>query len=48
MVANEVGRVMNGKFVMLPLSVDTRDHGSHTIASLWGEHLRELLEATSR
>ncbi|KAI1376303.1 alpha/beta-hydrolase [Hypoxylon crocopeplum] len=33
-----------GKAVVLPISEDTRGHGSHTIAMLWKEHLKELLD----
>jgi homoserine O-acetyltransferase len=39
----EIGRVPNGRAVVIPLSEHTRGHGSHTIAPLWKAYLEELL-----
>jgi homoserine O-acetyltransferase/O-succinyltransferase len=39
----EIKRVRNGKAVVLPLSPETRGHGSHTVAALWKRYLEELL-----
>ncbi|KAI1142004.1 alpha/beta-hydrolase [Hypoxylon sp. FL0543] len=36
-----------GKAVVLPISEDTRGHGSHTIAVLWKKYLEELLDKTA-
>jgi len=36
--------VKRGKFVMLPITDQTRGHGTHTIASIWQGYLKELLE----
>jgi len=44
----EIRRVPKGSMVMIPLSPDTRGHGSHTMAALWKEHLQGLLRATAR
>lgn len=43
-----IGRVKNGKFVLLPITDKTRGHGTHTIASIWKEHLEELLKRSER
>jgi homoserine O-acetyltransferase len=43
----EIGRVRNGRAVVLPLTPDTRGHGSHTAAALWKRYLLELLAATN-
>jgi homoserine O-acetyltransferase len=40
----EIQRVPRGKAVLLPLSPQTRGHGSHTVAALWSGHLVELLK----
>jgi homoserine O-acetyltransferase len=40
----EIERVPHGRAVVIPLSDKTRGHGSHTIAALWKEQLRELLK----
>jgi len=44
----EIKRVPKGKAVVLPLSPDTRGHGTHTIAPLWKRHLEELLAQPAR
>ena len=40
-------RVPSGRYVIIPLSDQTRGHGSHTIASLWKAQLEELLRQTA-
>jgi homoserine O-acetyltransferase len=42
----EIGRVPRGEAVLIPLSPETRGHGSHTIANLWKQHLAKLLGET--
>jgi homoserine O-acetyltransferase len=43
----EIGRVPNGRMVLVPLSEHTRGHGSHTVATLWKPHLEELLRISA-
>jgi homoserine O-acetyltransferase/O-succinyltransferase len=38
-------RVRNGRYVLLPITSDTRGHGTHSWPALWQEHLREWLKA---
>lgn len=40
----EIKRIPRGKFVLLPISPETRGHGTHTLAAVWKQYLRELLE----
>lgn len=40
----EIRRVKKGRAVMLPLSTETRGHGTHTMAAVWKQYLAELLE----
>lgn len=40
----EIKRVTHGKYVLLPISPDTRGHGTHTIAKVWKQYLAELLQ----
>jgi len=40
----EIKRVKQGRFVLLPITDETRGHGTHTIASIWQGYLKELLE----
>jgi homoserine O-acetyltransferase len=44
----EIKKVKNGRFVLLPISSETRGHGTHTLAALWKQYLQELLEKTAR
>jgi homoserine O-acetyltransferase/O-succinyltransferase len=40
----EIKRVKRGRYILLPLSEQTRGHGTHSVASLWKQYLAELLE----
>jgi homoserine O-acetyltransferase len=40
----EIKRVKRGCAVVLPITDQTRGHGTHTIAAVWGSYLAELLE----
>jgi homoserine O-acetyltransferase len=42
----EIRRVKRGKAIVIPRSDRTRGHGTHTLAAVWKEHLRELLTET--
>ena len=38
-------RVKHGKFVLLPITDQTRGHGTHSLPAVWGEHLRAFLSS---
>jgi len=40
--------VKNGKFVLLPITDQTRGHGTHTWPAIWGNYLAELLERSKQ
>jgi len=44
----EIKRVKNARFVLLPISDETRGHGTHTRAVVWKQYLEELLQETTR
>lgn len=44
----EIKRVKNGKFVLLPASEQTHDHGTHTYAAVWQQYLKDLLDRSER
>ncbi|HLJ95793.1 MAG TPA: alpha/beta fold hydrolase [Gemmataceae bacterium] len=44
----EIQRVPHGRMVLIPISDETRGHGTHTYAEIWKAHLAELLEASKR
>ncbi|HET6326292.1 MAG TPA: alpha/beta fold hydrolase [Planctomycetaceae bacterium] len=39
----EIVRVKRGKAIVIPLSDETRGHGTHTLAAVWKKYLEELL-----
>jgi homoserine O-acetyltransferase len=43
----EIKRVKNSRFVALPVSDETRGHGTHTRAVVWKQYLAELLEKSA-
>ena len=40
----DIKKVKNGKFVLLPITDQTRGHGTHSLPAIWGDYLKELLE----
>jgi homoserine O-acetyltransferase len=40
----EIKRVKRGKAVVVPMSSETRGHGTHTVAKVWEQYLAELLK----
>jgi len=45
---HEIKRVSKGRAVIIPLSPETRGHGTHTIAAVWKRYLEELLSLSGR
>lgn len=42
----EVKRVPRGRAFVLPMTAQTRGHGTHTVAAVWKQYLQDLLSAT--
>ena len=42
-----IQRVPRGKFVLLPITEETRGHGTHTMAAVWQSYLAELLKESA-
>lgn len=40
----EIKKVKRGKFVLLPITDQTRGHGTHTLPAVWKQYLQELME----
>ncbi|SDY97104.1 alpha/beta fold hydrolase [Nitrosomonas sp. Nm33] len=47
-VEREIRCVKNGRFVLLPITQETRGHGTHTLAAIWQNYLAELLMASEK
>ena len=43
-VEREIRRVKRGRFVLLPITDQTRGHGTHSLPAVWKPYLAELLE----
>jgi homoserine O-acetyltransferase len=43
-----IRRVPRGRYILLPLSPETRGHGTHSLPAIWGRYLAELLAASER
>lgn len=43
----EIKRLPRGRFVLLPISDQTRGHGTHTVAAVWKQYLQELLQESA-
>jgi homoserine O-acetyltransferase/O-succinyltransferase len=43
----EVKRVPRGQAILMPMTSQTRGHGTHTVAKVWKQHLEALLERTA-
>ena len=44
----EIKKVQQGRYILLPITDQTRGHGTHTIAAIWQGYLKELLEKTAK
>ena len=39
----EIKRVPKGRYILIPISDQTRGHGTHSLPAIWGKYLAELL-----
>jgi len=39
----DITLVKNGRYILLPITSQTRGHGTHTLPAIWGPYLSELL-----
>jgi len=43
----EIKRVKRGRYILIPISPETRGHGTHSIPAIWGKYLKELMDESS-
>jgi homoserine O-acetyltransferase len=43
-----IRRVPHGRYILLPITPQTRGHGTHSLPAIWGKYLEELLAASER
>jgi homoserine O-acetyltransferase len=41
-----IHKVPRGRYILLPISPETRGHGTHSLPAIWGKYLAELLAAS--
>ncbi|HZF10248.1 MAG TPA: alpha/beta fold hydrolase [Thermoanaerobaculia bacterium] len=41
-----IHKVPHGRYVLLPITAETRGHGTHSLPAIWGKYLAELLAAS--
>jgi homoserine O-acetyltransferase len=44
----EIKRVKDGRFILLPITDQTRGHGTHSLPAIWGVYLGELIHSLGR
>lgn len=44
MMEAHIARVERGRFVLIPVSGETRGHGTHSLPAIWGRHLEAFLQ----
>jgi len=42
-----IGRVPHGKFVLLPITDETRGHGTHSLPHIWKQYLADFLRVNT-
>ena len=42
----EIKKVPRGRYILLPITDETRGHGTHSIPAIWGKYLAELLASS--
>ena len=47
-IEREIKRVKRGRFILLPITDQTRGHGTHTLPAIWQRYLKELLAKSRR
>jgi homoserine O-acetyltransferase len=47
-IEREIKRVKRGRFILLPITDQTRGHGTHTLPAIWQGYLKELLAESEK
>jgi homoserine O-acetyltransferase/O-succinyltransferase len=40
----QIKLIKNGRFILIPASLETHGHGTHTYAAVWQQYLKQLLD----
>ncbi len=44
----DIKRVKHGRYILIPISDQTRGHGTHSLPAIWQQHLRALLDESKQ
>jgi homoserine O-acetyltransferase/O-succinyltransferase len=44
----EIKRVKRGRYILIPISDQTRGHGTHSLPAIWGNYLADLLKESAK
>ena len=44
----EIRKVKKGRYILLPITDETRGHGTHSIPKIWGSYLEELMKISEQ
>jgi len=44
----EIKGVKRGRYVLIPVSDETRGHGTHSLPKIWQQYLKELLDESGK
>jgi homoserine O-acetyltransferase/O-succinyltransferase len=47
-IEREIKRVRRGRFILIPITDQTRGHGTHTLPKIWQGYLKELLAESEK
>lgn len=48
LIEREIKRVKRGRLILIPISDQTRGHGTHTLPLIWQQYLKELLAESEK
>ena len=48
MMEREIKRVKRGRYILIPISDQTRGHGTHSLPAIWQQYLRALLDESKQ
>ena len=48
LMEREIAKVARGRYILIPISDQTRGHGTHSLPAVWGEYLSELLQVSEK
>lgn len=48
LMEREIGKVKQGRYILIPISDKTSGHGTHSNPLIWGDYLKELLEISKK